>query len=578
MTSDGSTLDVGHLLRPAQTPLAWLVAVCLVVTATYVAQGILIARVFGDVIAGASVASVLPALGGVGVAQVIRSVAMVVREVQGARTASAIKDDLRDRLYRHLLRLGPGEARRRRTGELQSVLVDMVETVEPFVARFVPQAVASIVGAVAIAAYLISLDRVVGLVVLGCAAVVPWVPVASRRLVDRRMQPWWQGYRDLYAENLDAVQGMTTLKLCDAAGRRGRELQVRAEEFCHDSIRICAIVVVYVGVVAAFVGIGTALAVGIGALRTAQGLLPAGDLLIILLLTRECFRPLRQLQEAYHSAASTHRALAAMSDLLDTPDRVGDPASPTTPPPTTCPSITFDRVEFTYPDRDQPALRALDLHVSAGEHVALVGRSGAGKTTLVSLLLRWYDPQVGRVSIDGTDSRDLALADLRDLVALVSQDTYLFHGTVRDNVTLARPDVADHDVHAVLATARATFVRDLPQGLATVIGERGMKLSGGERQRLAIARALLADAPILVLDEATSNLDAANETSLTAALDDLARGRTTITIAHRLSTVRGADRIVVIDDGRVVESGTHDDLVGADGQFARLAAAGRETS
>jgi len=212
--------------------------------------------------------------------------------------------------------------------------------------------------------------------------------------------------------------------------------------------------------------------------------------------------------------------------------------------------------------------------VAPGERVALVGRSGAGKTTVVSLLLRFFDGYEGRITVDGRDIRDLALAELRALIAVVAQDTYLFHGSVRRNLQLARADAGDAELVAAARAARAhDVISALPQGYDTIVGERGLKLSGGQRQRVAIARALLKDAPILVLDEATSSIDAANESGIQRALDELTRGRTTLVIAHRLSTVRSADRIVVLDAGRVVEVGAHDALLAGRGAYADLLAA-----
>ena len=563
------------LLRTARTQVIVLIALSVLLTGTYVGQGILLARVFGVVIDGGTVGSALWPLLGVVAFQALRSGILVVREVAGARAAAAVKDALRRRLYRKLLDLGPGEVRRRRTGDLQSTVVDAVEAVDPYVSRFVPQAIAGVISALAVAAYLVVLDPLVGLIVVVCGTVVPIVPALSRRLTDRRMEPWMRSYRGLYAENLDAVQGMTTLKLFGAGDRRGRELHEKAAAFCEESIRLCALVVVYVGVVAAFVGAGTALSVGLGSLRTAEGQLSTASLLIILLLTREAFRPLRQLQDAYHAAAPAQRAVLTIAELLDTEPAVRDAAHPVPasalPRP---PSIAFEHVTFGYPGRETPALTGVDLAVAPGERIGLVGPSGAGKSTLVSLLLRWFDPDEGRVLLGGVDVRRVGLADLRAQVALVSQDIYLFHGTVRENVLLADPLAGEDRLRDVLTAARAGFVHDLPRGLDTVIGERGMRLSGGERQRLAIARALLTDAPVLVLDEATSSLDAANEAELARTLDELSQGRTTLTIAHRLSTVRAADRIVVLEHGRVVESGAPDDLLAAGGAFSRLSRAG----
>jgi ATP-binding cassette, subfamily B, bacterial len=207
----------------------------------------------------------------------------------------------------------------------------------------------------------------------------------------------------------------------------------------------------------------------------------------------------------------------------------------------------------------------------AGETVALVGRSGAGKTTAAHLLLRFWDPQAGRITIGGHDLRDFTLDDLRRQVALVAQDTYLFNATLRENLALGRPDATAEEV---LAAARAAnvdeFAQALPEGYETTVGERGLQLSGGQRQRIAIARALLKDAPVLVLDEATSHLDAVNEAEVREALDRLMRGRTTLVIAHRLSTIRNADAIIVLDGGRIAESGSHAELLALDGLYSHL--------
>jgi ATP-binding cassette subfamily B protein len=236
--------------------------------------------------------------------------------------------------------------------------------------------------------------------------------------------------------------------------------------------------------------------------------------------------------------------------------------------------VVFERVSFAYPSRpDAPALVDVDLAVAAGERVALVGPSGAGKTTIFQLLLRFYDPQAGTVRVDGVDVSRADPAAVRLRIALVPQDPVIFAASVLENVRYGRPDATADEVRAACEAAYAMeFIERLPQGLASELGERGVRLSGGQRQRLAIARAILADRPILLLDEATSALDAESERVVQLALDRLMARRTVLTIAHRLATVRHADRIVVLDAGRIVAAGTHDRLVADNPLYARLAA------
>lgn len=545
------------------------------VTVTYAGQGLVLAAIVRDVIAGSGLGDSLPELAALVVLQAARAALLWRREVAATGAAAKVKEAVRAEVYRQLLRLGPGDVRQRRSGALQSTLVDSIESLDAYVGRFLPQAVAALVGAAAIAGFLIALDPVVGAVVLACGLVVPLAPQLSNRLVRGRLEAWMVSYRGLYAENLDAIQGMATLKVFGASRRRGEQLTEQARVFARYSIRLCAIVVIYVAVVGIAVGFGTALAAGLSAIRFAEGSLGALALLMILLLTRECFRPLRELERAFHAGYPALSAAIGIFEILDADSPIKDPAvsrsMPAEPPVPL--SVSFDEVSLRYPGRSHPAVRDLTLDIAAGEHVAIVGRSGAGKSTLVNLLLRWFDPQQGEVRLGGVPVADHSLADLRQRIAVVSQDTYLFHRSVRDNLALARPEVTEPELWQVLAAANATaFVEALPEGLATVVGERGMKLSGGERQRLSIARALLADAPVLVLDEATSSVDAVNECAITEALDRVSRGRTTLTIAHRLSTVRSADRIVVLDQGVIVESGSHDELLALSGSFARLVA------
>ncbi|GAA3686973.1 ABC transporter ATP-binding protein [Nonomuraea antimicrobica] len=551
--------------------LAGLVLLLLSITATYVGQGVLVAQALSRIFAGRGAGSIVWLVAGVVVLQLVRSAALTVRESAALRASGAVKAELRRRLTAKLLRLGPAHAQRGRTGSAQTTIVDGVETADAYLGRFLPQVIAAVIGAIAVTAYLFTLDPLVGAVVLACALLLPVLPLLSDRVLRERNAAWFRGYKGLYAENLDALQGMATLKAFNASGRRGAELGRLAERFSRDSIRLMAIVIGYVGGVALIIGLGTAVALGAGALRLAAGELTATELLIILLLTAESFRPLKELEAAYHASYNAVPSLKAVFEILDAPEpeQGATPLGLTGPP-----SLTFDDVTFGYPGRERPALDRFSLDIAPGERVALVGRSGAGKTTVASLLLRFFDASGGRITVNGVDVRDLPLDRLRALVAVVSQDTYLFHGTVRRNLALARPDASGDRLEAAARAARAhDFITALPDGYDTVVGERGLKLSGGERQRIAIARALLKDAPILVLDEATSAVDAANESAIQHALDTLSGGRTTLMIAHRLSTVQAADRVIVMADGRIQEAGPPGELLAGQGAYARLVAA-----
>ncbi|MGH3872207.1 MAG: ABC transporter ATP-binding protein [Pseudonocardiaceae bacterium] len=423
--------------------------------------------------------------------------------------------------------------------------------------------------------YLFTRDVWVAAVTLAVVLFIPTVPRLVDRAVGRRGREHWQAYRDFNADFVDELQGMTTVKAFNATRRHRQTLLDRVVVLYRMTMRHMAVSLVDGGLTAFGQGAGAALAVGVGALRVLDGSLDLPALFLVLVLANEAFRPFRELTSYWHAGYLGIAASGAIADILTAIPEVRDrPGAVRLPRMSQPPAIAFGAVSFRYETRDSPAVAEVSFDVAPGETVAVVGRSGAGKSTVVALLLRFFDPDSGRITINGMDIRDVTLDSLRAQIVVVSQDTYLFYGTIADNLRLARPDATpDELVEAARAANVHAFIAALPAGYDTMVGERGLTLSGGQRQRIAIARALLKDAPVLVLDEATSAIDAQNEQAITDALDRLTTGRTTLVIAHRLSTVRRTDRIVVLSQGAVVEIGEHTELVDRQGDYARLVAA-----
>ena len=511
----------------------------------------------------------------IGVAVGLILVRALLTTVQSATLAGAsvrITTKLRMRLVSTILTLGPRWLARERSGELQSVLVDGVERLDDYFRLFLAKVAAAAISAVAILSTVVIIDPPTGACIAVLAAAVILAPPAEYRALGRRMRFWSESYRPLSAEFVDNLQGMTTLKTFGVAEERGRELRRRSADIRDAAIRLVTVSGYFKGLTTVAAAAGVAAGLAVGGFRLASGDLSTQELLLILLLAGECFLPSREISNAMHTAVWGMSKVERTFTILQT-EPSGTSVVSQRPTVTAAPTISFEEVTFGYrPDRY--TLKSVSFTVGSGETVAIVGPSGAGKTTIAALLLRFFDPDSGRTCIDGIDIAHLHPDVVRESIALVPQDAFLFHATIRDNLKIADPDASDARLWQVLAAAGAEeFVRSLPAGLDTVVGERGLRLSGGQRQRIAIARALLKDAPILILDEATSNVDVATEESIQESLRALRRGRTTLIIAHRLSTVRDADRILVLDDGRIAEHGAHDQLIQQRGRYAALVAA-----
>ncbi len=474
------------------------------------------------------------------------------------------------RTYRHVQRLPHRFFTNQRTGNLIARSVNDVEAVEDFIAHGVPETVLAMVLPAAMLAVLFTLDAELALITL---LPIPLTAFLVYRYVSR-VRTKWRSVRsrlsELVAQIQDNLSGITVIKSFVQEEAAGRHVERRSREFRDASIEANMMSLIPAGLIESVAGIGIVLVILSGGSAALEGRIALPDLFVFILYVGHIYQPFLtlasmndQLQRASVSTDRVFQLLAIESDIVDAPGAAA-------PAERHAWDVTFDGVTFGY-DPQLPVLQDVDFRIEEGQVVALVGHTGAGKTTISSLLPRYYDPQRGRILAGGHDVRQLPLDYLRGHIATVQQDVFLFHGTVIENILFGRPEATREEVERAAQAANAEeFIRDLPNGYDTIIGERGVRLSGGQKQRLAIARALLKDAPILIFDEATSAVDTRTELLIQQAVARLLSDRTTLVIAHRLSTVRNADCLVVMDAGRVVEAGAHEELLALGGLYSRM--------
>lgn len=560
-------------LKPYRRQIAIAATALVIASGSILALGQGLKKVIDHGLTASNAALLDQALFGMLIVVAIMAAATFVRFYYVSWIGERVTADIRREVFAHLLKLSPGFYEVTRTGEVISRLTSDTTVLENAIGSSISMALRNALNMTgALIMLLITSPKLTGLVLLGVPLVLGPIILFGRR-VRKLSRASQDRVADVGAYIDEALHEIRTVQAYGHQGQDTRLFGERVEAVFATSVRrivqrasLMAAVILLV-----FGAIGFIL--WVGGHDVVAGRLSGGQLSAFIFYAVMMAVGVGTISEVIGDLQRAAGATERLMELLATEPEISAPSSPVALPSPARGAIGFDNVTFYYPSRlDLPALRDFTLTAQPGEKLALVGPSGAGKTTVFQLLLRYYDPQQGKVLVDGVDVRTADPSDVRSRIALVPQDPVIFAASIAENVRYGRPEASDAEVEAACEMACAMeFIARMPEGLETFLGERGVRLSGGQRQRIAIARAILADRPILLLDEATSALDAASEQMVQLALERLMRNRTTLIIAHRLATVQGADRIAVMDHGRIVDIGTHAELMRGNALYSNLA-------
>ncbi len=501
---------------------------------------------------------------------IARGIVQFLRSYMAHIAGWGVVSDARKFVYEHIQKLSLHFYEDKQTGQLMSRVVNDTELFERMIAHAVPDVLVNIITFIGITAVLASLNWRLTLYSMAPIPLIILALIAFSKYVRPAFRRRQQKVGELNAVLNDSFAGIREIKAFNRESEQLERVEIGIENYRTSLLHALRLMAIFQPFIDLSTSIGQLVVIFFGGRMALEGILSVADLVAFFLYLEMFYQPIRALGMSWEHIQESLAGFDRVAELLSEEPDVTNPQNPKPLPEKINAHLVFENVSFSYSDGEK-VLENINLDIPASKVTALVGPTGVGKSTLVSLIPRFYDVNTGTIKLDGTDIRDLDLEALRRNISIVLQDVFLFHGTVKENILFGNPKASDEEIVEAAKIANAQeFIINLPEGYNTLIGERGVKLSGGQRQRISIARAVLKDAPILILDEATSSVDTETELLIQQALDRLMKGRTTIIIAHRLSTIRNADKIVVLKGKEIIEQGKHAELLEHDGLYKKL--------